>query len=484
MQHIEKPHDPITYSGLLATGEYHYGRGHMKGETAFVLTHESNPQRTEKSMSIIALAITRSLGRRGIAVVRIHPNLLDRSLTSKYCTKVEISPDSYASEESLLAFLLAMKDRYEGTRLLIPGSDDIACFVSKYHDALSGSFKVLAPHRVVMDSILDKKSQYEHAATLGIPIPETWFPAGLDDVRKLAAEVTRYPYVIKPLIAHTWRRAAMKGVSQGKKGFAVHDAEAMISQYEKIARGDTNVMIQEVIGGSDERLFTILSYFDEQSRPVAYCIRKKLRQLPVDFGYCTIGVSCHDEVVRAQSIRLLKGLGYHGISGVEWKHDPRTGEYKLIEVNPRAGNTIGIAIASGVDLPYIAFSDKIHGSESREPPAWRDGIKWIDFEQDFWAARELHKSGKLSLGDWGRSLIGRKVHAVYAADDIRPFADYLRGFLKTRLGGWWKQKLQLTGTWAGRPLQSGETANAAQTTIVPPHKISISGTDPDGPLRI
>ena len=443
----------------------------MKGETAFVLTHESNPQRTEKSMSVIALAITRSLGRKGIAVVRIHPNLLDRSLTSKYCTKVEISPDFYESEKSLLAFLLAMKKRYEGICVLIPGSDDIAGFVSKYHDVLSGSFKVLAPNRDVMESILDKKKQYERAASLGIPIPETWFPAGSNDVRKLAAELTNYPYVIKPLVAHTWRCAGMKGVSQGKKGFAVHDAQMMISQYETIAKGDANVMIQEVIGGSDERLFTFLSCFDEQSHPVGYCIRKKLRQLPVDFGYCTIGVTCHDDVVRDQSIRLLQGLGYHGISGVEWKHDPRTGDYKLIEVNPRAGNTIGIATASGVDLPYLAFKDKIYGSESRVT-AWRDGVKWVDFEQDFWAARELHKSGKLSLRDWWRSLVGQKTHAVYAADDIRPFADYLFGFLKIRHAGWWKRKLQTihlrSGIWAGRSLQRTETAKAAQTTTAAP----------------
>jgi predicted ATP-grasp superfamily ATP-dependent carboligase len=471
MLRIESLNDSVTYSGVPATGENLSWRRYMKGETAFVLTHESNPQRTEKSMSIIALAITRSLGRKGIAVVRIHPNLLDRSLTSKYCTKVEISPDFYASEKDLLAFLLAMKDRYEGTRLLIPGSDDIAYFVSKYHDALSGSFKVLAPDRAVMEIILDKKSQYEHAASLGIPIPETWFPAGSNDVRKLAAELTNYPYVIKPLVAHTWRRAAMKGVSQGKKGFAVHDAQAMISQYETIAQGDTNVMIQEVIGGSDERLFTFLSYFDEQSRPVAYCIRKKLRQLPVDFGYCTMGVSCHDDVVRDQSIRLLQGLDYHGISGVEWKHDPRTGQYKLIEVNPRAGSTIGIATASGVDLPYLAFRDKLHGSEKRTT-AWLDGVKWIDFEQDFWAARELHKRGKLSLSDWWQSLVGQKTHAVYASDDIRPFVDYLFGFMKMRLVERWKRKLQpillRSGIWAGRSLQRSETAKAAQTTTAAP----------------
>lgn len=408
----------------------------MNLETAFVLTHESDPKRTIKSMSYIALAITRSLGRKGVAVVRIHPNRLDRSLSSKYCTKVEISPDFYASEEDLLAFLLAMKDRYEGTRLLIPASDDCAYFVSRYHDALSSVFDVVAPKRQVMDAILDKKCQYERAQSLGIPIPETYFPSGIGEVRRLAVKLVNYPYVIKPLVAHAWRRASMKGVSRGKKGFAVQDATELVARYEMIAQGDKNVMIQEVIGGADDRLFTFLSYFSAQSKPVGYCIRKKLRQLPVDFGYCTMTVSCHDEVVERQSIRLLQGLGYHGISGVEWKLDPLTEQYKLIEVNPRAVNTTAIASACGVDLPYIAFRDKISGGETQSTE-WVDGVKWMDLEQDIWAARELHKRGKLSLREWWQSLAGKKVDAIYASDDIRPFASYLLGLLTARVIGLW-----------------------------------------------
>ena len=404
----------------------------MNMATAFVLTHESDPRRKAKSMSVIALAITRSLGRKGVPVVRIHPNRLDRSLASKYCTQVEISPDLYESEERLLNFLLAMKSRHDGTRLLIPASDDCAYFVAKHHAALSSVFEVVAPALEVMENILDKKRQYERAQSLGIPIPETYFPVGIDEVRRLAPELTNYPYVIKPLVAHAWRRASMKGVSQGKKGFAVGNAEELIKQYAAIAQGDKNVMIQEVIGGADDRLFTFLSYFDAQSQPIGYCIRKKVRQLPVDFGYCTMTVSCHDEIVKDQSIRLLQGLRFRGLSGVEWKLDPHTDQYKLIEVNPRAVNTIGIAAACGVDLPHIAFTDMIGGGTT---PAteWVDGIKWTYLQLDIWAARELRRRGTLTLREWWRSLGGTKVDAVLALDDIKPSAGDVLGFLKARV---------------------------------------------------
>lgn len=442
----------------------------MNNETVFVLTHESDPQRTAKSTSLIALAITRSLGRKGVPVVRIHPNRLDRSLSSKYCTKVEVSPDFYACEADLLDFLLAMAERYAGQRLLIPASDDCAWFVGKHHAALSSVFAVVAPGMRVMETLIDKQSQYEQARRLGIPIPETYFPGSSEEVSKLAPSLANFPYVIKPLVAHAWRRASMKGVSQGKKGFAVHDPQELISCYEAIAQGDKKVMIQEVIGGTDDRLFTFLSYFDSQSQPVGYCIRKKIRQFPVDFGYCTLTTSCHDEVVEEQSIRLLQGLGFHGISGVEWKLDPRNGLYKLIEVNPRAVNTTALAAACGVDLPYIAFQDTLGrvGSETRE---WLDGVKWINFEQDAWAARELHRLGKLGWREWWQSIRGHKVHALYAPDDIRPFAGYLSAFLKERLTRFWRDRLRLPRMRPGAlatNVHHGAAAPSPQAPIVTP----------------
>jgi predicted ATP-grasp superfamily ATP-dependent carboligase len=397
--------------------------------TAFVLTHESDPQRKKKSKSIIALAITRSLGRQGIPVIRVHPNRLDHGLTSKYCWKIEICPDFYDSEDKLLQFLLTMQEGYTGPRVLIPASDDCAYFIAKYYDRLEDVFLIVGPRRSIMESILDKKSQYEQAHKLGIPIPETYFPTSVEEVKSLAKDLDNYPYVIKPLVAHQWRRASMKGVSKGKKGFSVKTAQELVSQYEAVSQGDCNVMIQEVIGGRDERLFTYMSYFNERSEPIAHCIRKKIRQSPIDFGYCTMTVSCFNQTVEDQSIRLLQGVGYQGISGVEWKLDPKSGQYKLIEINTRAMNTIGLAPACGVDIPYIAFLDKI---QKHVNPAihWQEGAKWINIIQDVWAARELNQNGLLSFGQWWRSIKGKKVDAVYASDDPRPFIGYFFDFLK------------------------------------------------------
>ena len=399
----------------------------MSEPVAFVLTHESDPNRTKSGVSLQALAITRSLGRRGVRVVRLHPNRLDASLLSRYCSSVEICPDLHEAEAELVAFLLDVAKRHDGPRVLIPASDDAAFFIGRHRESLLGSYRVPAPSKATIEQIINKRLQYGEAQKLGIPIPETYFPANLDEVKALAHRLRDYPYVIKPNVAHRWRLATVKKRLTSTKGtpqkaVVARSADELVAEYQSIAQADADVMIQEVIGGKDELLYTFLGYFDESSRPLGYCVRSKLRQYPLDFGYCTLTVSCENATVVEQSVRLLQSLRFHGIVGVEWKHDPKTDRYKLIEINARAVNTTGIAPACGVDLPYIAFADSI-GQPVEPVTRWKTGVKWIWLTQDVWAARELMRSGQLTVRGWWRSISGKRTHAVFAGDDLRPFLD-------------------------------------------------------------
>ena len=164
-----------------------------KPATAFVLTHQSDPAQKEKGISLIALALTRSLGRQGVPVVRVHPNRLDYGVTSRYCDAQELCPDLYASEEALTEYLLETARRYPPPRVLIPASDDCVNFVAKYHHRLSAAFRIVGPGWDVMRKLADKRSQYEHAAALGITVPETYFPGRLADVEELVCRLDNYP---------------------------------------------------------------------------------------------------------------------------------------------------------------------------------------------------------------------------------------------------------------------------------------------------
>ena len=342
----------------------------MPTPRAFVLTHRSHGDPRGYTASFQALAIARSLGRRGIPVVRVHPGSRELSLVSRYCSALEHSPNVHDSEEALLQFLLALAPKYPGERVLIPASDDTAFFVGRHREALLAAYRVPSPGRDTIETIMDKARQYEAARSLGLPIPDTYYPASMADVEALAGRLQGYPYIIKPNVAHKWRLASVHRQMRAVKAVLVHDAAELLAEYSRVSAVDPAVMIQKVIQGGDERFYCFYGYFDERSRPLGYCVRRKLRQMPARFGYSTLMESCENPAVVEQSLRLFQGLGYHGIGAIEWKHDPDSGAMRLIEINARAAHRSSVnhshftplsQRASGAGGSPIASANAIHG---------------------------------------------------------------------------------------------------------------------------
>jgi len=280
-----------------------------------------------------------------------------------------------------------------------------------------------------MDRVRNKRLQYELAEEAGVPIPETLFPSDREELERTSGELEDYPYIIKPLEAQKWRLKKFAQVANGKKAITVNSREEMLKEYRRIAEHDPNVMIQEVIDGDDEHLVTFLGYCSDAQKPLAHCIRKKLRQSPIDFGYCTATVSCQNDEVESYAKQLLTRSGYTGIVGIEFKFDARSGKYKLIEINTRPVNTIGLSIGCGVNLPFIAYQDAI-GKELQPVTDWQDGVTWLWLSMDASAAYQLRKLGKITYWQWLRSIRGKRVHAIFAGDDLRPPIQFYARYIK------------------------------------------------------
>lgn len=407
----------------------------MKKTTAFIISHEPDATRTveNQATSIIALTLTRALGRQGVKVVRVHPNHFDDSLYSRYSDTTEICPNLYESEADLVSYLTDLGEQYPGKKVLVPASDDCSLFLARYADELGSQFVLLNPTPATMESIKDKRRQYELAVEVGVPIPETYFPGSKTELADIAARLNDYPYIIKPLEAQKWRLKQYADVASGNKAITVHSRTELISEYARISSTDSNLMIQEIITGDDEHLVTFLGYCSEAYKPLAHCIRSKLRQAPVDFGYCTSTVTCHNDVVERYAKRLVNQCDYVGIVGIEFKYDSKAKDYKLIEINTRPVNTIGISMACGVNLPVVAYRDAI--GEKQEPILnWEDGVIWMRLAHDISAGLELRRRGRLTIPQWFRSIRGKRVHALFAFDDLRPFIKFYRRYIRLQFG--------------------------------------------------
>lgn len=423
-----------------------------------VFNNVASTPANNRQINLSTLAVVRSLGRRGIPVILITPNQRDGVARSKYVKKTEVCPDIQNSEVILLEFFIELSRRYPGKNVLLPTVDECAYFVGKHHDQLSEYYLIPAPDSRAMNKVNNKRFQYEAAEQLGIPIPETYFPKTVVDVEILSRTITHYPYVIKPNVSFEWKLASARSGARGKKGLRANNAEELIAAARAVFVQNQEFMIQELIGGRDDRLFTFLGFFSNDHQPVSWFIRKKIRQSPIDFGYCTMTESCHDPVVLDQSVRLLQAINYRGIAGVEWKLDPTTDTYKLIEINGRPVNTTGCAIASGVDLPAIAY---FHAIGRPLPPVtdWQDGQRWAWLAMDIWAARELARLGRCTMKQWWNETCSIKADAVFAKDDLWLSVSYYAAVL-------W----QLFIKKIKRPFESNKSNSETTHTVIPPDK--------------
>src|SRR5213596_1144981 len=163
-------------------------------------------------------------------------------------------------------------------------------------------------------------------------------------------------------------------------------------------------MVQELVPGDDDTLYTVGSYLTSDGRPVGVFSGRKLRQTPRGIGTCRVGEAVWVQEAVDAALRLLAEFGYSGISQVEFKRDPRDGRFKLMEVNPRLWEWHGLAAACGVDLPLIAYRDVT--GEHVEPVRMRAaGKRWA-----------------ITLARRARPRPQRPpyVDAVWARDDPRP----------------------------------------------------------------
>ena len=127
--------------------------------------------------------------------------------------------------------------------------------------------------------------------------------------------------------------------------------------------------ISEVIPGGDERIWTLGSYRDADGRRAGLVHRAQAAPVAAALRHRPLGRGPVGPGLAARGHALLDALGYHGISQLETKRDPRDGRDYLIEVNARSWLWIGLATACGVNLPHAAYLDALGPPGGRAPAA-------------------------------------------------------------------------------------------------------------------
>ena len=180
--------------------------------------------------------------------------------------------------------------------------------------------------------------------------------------------------------------------------------------------------MQEWIEGSESDLYSCNCYFDTHGEPIVTFVARKVRQWPPETGTSALGVECRHDLVRDETLRLFRTVGYRGLGYVEMKVDRRTGELLLIE--PNVGRPTGrsaIAEGGGVELLYSMYCDLTGAPLPSQRRQRYTQAKWVYLRHDLQAAFYRWRRAELTAREWWRSLRGPKSYAVLSATDPLPF---------------------------------------------------------------
>ena len=285
------------------------------------------------------LAAVRSLGKRGINVTVLSDLRFSISFYSKYCKNRIIVPDPKKNASYSGRILDIVKNgNYD---VLLPISFASVYQVSKIKDELEQYVKVPIADGQSLEIAGTKNLTVKFAEKIGISVPNTFYPKNTKEVLSLSKNL-EYPVVVKG------------AEDSGYVGYA-NSPEELISKYTKIHKYCP--IIQEYISGEGYGFFAL--YNHGVSR--AIFMHKRIREYPVTGGPSTFAESIYDPKLKELGLKMLDYLNWHGVAMVEFKKNSKNGDFVLMEINPKFWGSLEIAIASGVDFPYLACEMATNG---------------------------------------------------------------------------------------------------------------------------
>jgi len=266
----------------------------------------------------------------------------------------------------------------------------------------------------VVWSLYNKKEMYFLAKRLSIPTAETVFPESREHVLEFC-EQAQFPVMLKASDGvSVTRRTSEKMLIVGSKGDLIRFYDAMEDA------SNPSLMIQEYIPGTDDSVWMLDGYFDENSECRFGITARKIHQTPVYKGMTALGVCLPCPEIEESTQALVKAVGYKGILDIGYRYDTRDRTFKLLDVNPRLGASFRLFVAeNGMD---VARAQYLHFTGQPIPASdMCVGRKWIVEDRDLISCIKYYRHGVLRPRDWVGSYAGIQECAWFASDDIKPF---------------------------------------------------------------
>ena len=370
-----------------------------------------------------ALAVTRSLGAKGVKVITADVELRTLSSASRYAYRSEV----YSSQSDLSAFLASIKAITQENNIgVIFPITEITLFILLQHKEQFPNIVIPFDSYKKVSLLSDKAKLVDLCVLKGFPCPKSQY------VENGAAALSgpfdfNYPVVLKPYKSRIYSEGQWISTSVT---YATSTEQLRQICTESPVFSRHPFIIQEFIEGHGQGVFLLFDH----GRVIARFCHKRLREKPPSGGVSVLSESIEQpEDMTAIAIGLLEEVNWHGVAMVEFKVNEKNGPF-VMEVNTRFWGSLQLAIDSGVDFPYLLY--RIASGEQVEPDfSYKIGrrLRWLlgDFDRLYLVLKSQSYTAKIKfkailvfLGFFGKGLR----YEINRFNDFRPFIEELRQY--------------------------------------------------------
>ncbi len=321
-------------------------------------------------------------------------------------------PDPLKKEKEFISHLYRTCESMKMKPVLIPTNDEWAYAISKHKEYLS---KVSLPCVTEFETIkllINKNVFYQIGQQNNYLTPKTW---NINEHTNL-----NFPIVAKPIyrtISSDESKPELYTFLDQNRLTVIENTQELEAFLIKAGRFKDFFVLQEYIRGLSDRMYTVGIYADRHSNIKALFTGRKVRGYPHDIGDNIVGQNQQvPKRIIDNTYKIVSELGYTGIAEFEYKRDILTGEYRLIEINPRAWSWIGITPSCGVNIPLIAYKDMCGQQVPSATIQTTQTIRYIKIYQDLLNCiiryRFSHPDWAMSIKSWRKEL--KQFITVYA----------------------------------------------------------------------
>jgi len=291
------------------------------------------------------LSISRGLKDRHRFVI----NVADRHAVGRYGRYVdkffEIDLNCYTADDLISLIKATSVD------VIIPMEDEYAEWLSlnkkKIEDETDAKLAVV--DYSLFGKVINKCILLSECEKHGIPHPKT-FPLILDNMEETASKLL-YPVLIKP------------DISNGSRGIVrVDNAEELIRKAPGILNEYGSCTVQEFIEQS--YYYNVMLYRYADGTWGQHVVTKITRYYPVKGGSSSFCTTVENDGIIQPCERLLEKLDWIGFADFDVL-EKGSGDYRIIEINPRVPASVHAAYISGVNYGEMIVADLIDGVKIR-----------------------------------------------------------------------------------------------------------------------